>query len=90
MSELDLTTRDPEEVGEEHPDDLNARMDFIEARHKYEGDGEPCKAMGVRKFCYEHKISDYCNPCGAQKSSVLHYPEDDWHGWECYCLECSM
>lgn len=82
-----ILSRDPEEIGPEHPDDLNARMNLAEAIHEYEGDGGPCQAW-ARKYCYEHKTVDDCQPCGAQKSSVLHLPDPDWHGWECYCYEC--
>jgi hypothetical protein len=87
----DLYGRDPEEVGPEHPDDLNARMKFVESRHWYE-EGEndfECGAWALR-FCYEHKIVDDCKPCGAQKSSVLHFDYDDRHDMECHCNSCSI
>lgn len=85
----DLYGRDPEEVGPEHPDDLNARMNFVESRHWFEGDGSSCTAP-TRKFCYEHNVIDYHNPCNAQVSSVLHFDYDNRHDMECHCNECSF
>lgn len=88
----DFYVRDPEEVGPEHPDDLNARMNLIEARHEYEGDGGPCTAE-ARKFCYDHNIVDECKPCGLQESSVMHIDDfKDYHdhgGYDCMCFEDS-
>jgi hypothetical protein len=76
---------DPENDPDEEAE-LTYRLQ--EAIHEYEGDGGPCEAW-ARKFCYTHNKVDDCAPCGAQKSSVLHYPDPEWHGWECYCRECS-
>lgn len=89
----DLYGRDPEEVGPEHPDDLNARMNFAESRHWYVnklGYG-PCEEP-TRKYCYEHKEIDYHQECGADRHSVLHVDGDDrmehdHGGGDCMCFE---
>jgi hypothetical protein len=87
---IELYERDPEEVGPEHPDDLNARMNFIEARHEYEGDGGACTSW-ASKYCNDHKVIDDCQPCGAQESSVLHIDDfrdnHDHGGRDCMCFE---
>ena len=88
----DLYGRDPEEIGPEHPDDLNSRMSFIESRHWYiEGNGDGCQEP-TNRFCHTHDEVDYCRPCGATQSSVLHFDMDertahDHGGGDCMCFE---
>ena len=84
----DFFMRDPEEVGPEHPDDLNYRMNLIESMHYYNGDGGPCLEP-TRKYCYEHKTIDYHNECGLEEYSVLHHYDDthDHGGGDCMCFE---
>jgi len=88
----DLYERDPEEVGPEHPDDLKARMDFIEARHEFETSplGYNC-IVPVRRFCYTHNEVDDHNPCNLPRSSVMHFNDFlDYHdhgGGDCMCFE---
>lgn len=84
---LDIISRDPEEVGPEHPNDFDARVRTAQAMHSYEGDGGKCEAWAL-KFCYEHKTVDDCQSCGLDEYSVLHYT--DRHDSECYCNECCM
>jgi len=87
---MDMFQRDPEEVGPEHPDDLNHRMDLIESVHTYEGNSGRC-TVPTRKFCYEHKVIDYHNECGLPEYSVLHYDDfadrHDHGGGDCMCFE---
>lgn len=91
----DFYSRDPEEVGPEHPDDVNHRMNLIESRHWFDGgeDGDSAKCKEpTRKFCYEHLVIDYHNECGSRQSSVLHFDEDqrmehDHGGGDCMCFE---
>lgn len=85
---IDLTSRDPEEVGPEHPDDLEFRMNLRDSIHPFvPGPGGRC-AEPTRKFCYEHKVIDWHNACEAQEWSVLH--PSDRHDIECHCWECSL
>jgi hypothetical protein len=78
----DLYERDPEEVGPEHPDDLNARMNFIEARHEFEEgrDGKCCVVVGIDPYL-----------CGKPSWSVMHIDDKldnhDHGGGDCMCFE---
>lgn len=87
----DLYERDPEEIGPEHPDDLNARMNFIESRHEFTpGLDRKCMAP-ARKYCNIHNEVDWCQPCRADEWSVLHFNDFlDYHdhgGGDCMCFE---
>lgn len=88
LKTVEIFERDPEEVGLEHPDDLNLRMRVAESRHEFEeGEDGKCGAW-AQKYCYDHKRVDDCKPCGLEKYSVLHY--SDRHDSECPCWECSI
>ena len=88
----DLYERDPEEIGPEHPDDLNARMNLIEARHWFVSNipGGRCQEP-TRKFCYDHNEIDYHQECGLDSWSILHIDDKldnhDHGGGDCMCLE---
>jgi hypothetical protein len=77
--------RDPEEVGPEHPDDLDLRMRVIENTHEFlmGGDGK-CSEIVYRR---DGKI----NRCNLDSWSVLHYDEyreqHDHGGYDCMCFE---
>jgi len=86
--------RDPEEVGPEHPDDLELRLDVQQSIHVYEPDEEGrCQAYLVRHGTRGIR----CN--STQQWSVLHDNSDDprekfmeggshWHGGgDCMCFE---
>jgi hypothetical protein len=79
----DMYERDPEEVGPEHPDDLNARMNFIEARHEFLG-GKDGKCDVITRSHYPYR-------CGNPSWSVLHIDDKldnhDHGGGDCMCFE---
>jgi len=82
----DLYERDPEEVGPEHPDDLNARMNFIEARHEFvEGLDGKCIAA-----CYPSDRG-WTYLCNKPSWSVMHIDDKldnhDHGGADCMCYE---
>jgi hypothetical protein len=70
----EIFTPDPEGDPQEEAE-LTQRL--VEAVHWYENKLSYGKCEAVTyKFCYEHKISDTCNPCGLEKWSILHHNED--------------
>jgi hypothetical protein len=87
----DLYERDPEEVGPEHPDDLDARMRFIEARHEFVGDARGRCVVEVQKYCNVHKVVDFHQFCNLFPSSILHIDDKldnhDHGGGDCMCFE---
>lgn len=80
--------RDPEEVGPEHPDDLDARMRTVESIHDYiRGANGRCTEIMYRRDGTEYQ-------CNADKWSVLHNDEDAYYreqhdhgGGDCMCFE---
>lgn len=79
----DLVSRDPEEVGIESYEDTNFRANLAESIHTFEPGPDGRCIVETRKFCYEHNIIDYHNPCNADKWSVLHPDEDGtWNSYE--------
>lgn len=82
--------RDPEDLGPEHPDDLDARMRTMEAIHEYvRGANGRCTEILYRRDGSEYQ-------CNADKWSVLHEDEDayrremhDHGGGDCMCFEFS-
>jgi hypothetical protein len=80
---IDFGQRDPEEVGPEHPDDLDLRMRVVESRHVYEGNGGKCEA-DYRDY-RDGKV------CGMDKWSVMHIDDHldrhDHGGGDCMCFE---
>jgi hypothetical protein len=82
--------RDPEEVGPEHPDDLELRMSVQESIHTYDpGPDGKCQAW------VHTSMSRVGRVCGStQRSSVLHDDPDsefrqmhDHGGGDCMCFE---
>lgn len=67
-----LFERDPEEVGPEHPDDLELRMDVQQSVHEYEPDENGrCLGYTIRRGAGR--------ACGStQKHSVLHIDEREY------------
>lgn len=89
MTELFIP--DPEGNPEEEAE-LTYRLQ--EAVHEFVDNGLGKCIEPVRKFCYEHKVTDYHNPCNADKWSVLHIDKDadfrsrhDHGGGDCMCFE---
>lgn len=79
----DMFTPDPENDPQEEAE-LTYRLQ--EAMHEF-NPGSNGKCMEpARKFCYEHKVTDYHNPCNADKWSVLHY--DDAPANHCGDYDC--
>jgi hypothetical protein len=85
---MNFFDRDPEEVGPEHPDDLNFRMDMQESIHTFEP-GADGKCLGLIR---RNGRGIPCN--SSQRSSVLHDdPEADFRqrhyhgGGDCMCFE---
>lgn len=81
--------RDPEEVGPEHPDDIQLRQDTADSIHTYDPDETGrCQARLIRH-------GREASVCGStQRSSVLHDDEDAWFrqqhdhgGGDCMCFE---
>ena len=82
----DLFIPDSENNPEEEAE-LTYRLQ--QAVHEYEsGSSGKCIAE-TAKFCYTHKVVDYCKPCGAESYSVLHYQDysHDHGGRDCMCFE---
>ena len=80
-----LWERDPEEIGIEHPDDLDARMRFSESIHEYiRGANGKCTEIMYRRDGSEYQ-------CNADSWSVLHEDTSryghDHGGRDCMCFE---
>lgn len=83
----DIFTPDPENDPEEEAE-LTYRLQ--EAVHEFEAGPDGKCITPTRKYCYEHEVSDYHNPCGAQRSSVLHYdvePANHCGDYDCMHFE---
>jgi hypothetical protein len=65
----DLFTPDPEGDPQEEAD-LTFRL--LEAVHLFKRGPDGKCTERVRKFCYEHNVIDFHNPCRADRWSVLH------------------
>ena len=87
--------RDPDEVGPEHPDDLELRMDTQQSIHTFDPDPVTGKCRG---YLIRHGVQGaQCN--STQQWSVFHDNSDDprekfmeggshWHGGgDCMCFE---
>ena len=76
---------DPEGIPEEEAEITYRLQETVHWYVNYTGSGlcqEP-----VRKFCYEHKVTDYHNECGLEKWSVLHVEEQERHDCD-GCQSC--
>jgi hypothetical protein len=87
--------RDPEEVGPEHPDDVELRMDTLASVHTFDPDPVTGKC---REYLVRHGLRGVqCN--SRDEWSVFHDKSDDprsrfmeggshWHGGgDCMCFE---
>lgn len=82
---INILEPDPENDPEEEAE-LTYRLQ--EAMHEFVPGPNGCAEL-VRRFCYEHQIVDYHNPCKAPSYSVLHYQDytHDHGGRDCMCFE---
>jgi hypothetical protein len=62
---------DPQEEAE-----LTATLQ--EAMHEFHAGPNGKCDVPSKKYCYEHKVTDYHNPCGGASYSVLHYSEQSY------------
>lgn len=86
--------RDPEEIGPEHPDDIELRYDVMDSIHKF----NPNEDGECQEYLIRHGVQGArCN--SSEKWSVFHDNSDDpadkfmeggshWHGGgDCMCFE---
>lgn len=86
---INFGERDPEEVGPEHPDDTELRMDVAASTHEF----DPGPDGRCRGYLIRHGVQGAV--CGSTQSySVLHYDEEadfrerhDHGGGDCMCFE---
>jgi hypothetical protein len=68
---INILEPDPENLNQEEEEEITYRLQ--EAMHDFVP-GEDGKCIEkVRKYCPEHKVSDFCRPCGLEQYSVLHW-----------------
>lgn len=91
---MSLFQPDPEAMPGEAEEQAELTYRLQESIHDFEPGPDGRCIAEARKFCYTHKIVDWCEPCGADKWSVLHWDEEaefrerHWHGGgDCMCFE---
>lgn len=88
----EMFTPDPENLNQEEEAELTYRLQ--EAMHEFEPGPDGKCITETKKYCYEHQVIDWHNPCGSDRWSVLHYDEEadfrmahDHGGGDCMCFE---
>lgn len=82
---MQMFERDPEEIGPEHPEDLDLRMRTMESLHEFvSGPNGRCDETLFRRDGSEYR-------CNLDSWSVLHtqieYERHDHGGYDCMCFE---